>query len=104
MSASKALKTLGRPRGADLASSTFRARKDVLRGAQDTPKTLRKEIERVTPAWVGATVGAGTLKIYQELKKGKEAKAKEKKEKLEKTAKHHYEKSKKKKDRKKRGT
>ena len=67
--------------------STFRARKEVLRGVKAPEKPGYK---------TGVATGVAATLAALKVKKGKEAKAEEKKEKLEKAAKHHYEKSKKK--------
>jgi hypothetical protein len=67
--------------------STFRGRREVLRGVKAPEKPGYK---------TGVATGVAATLAALKVKKGKEAKAKEKKEKLEKSAKHHYEKSKKK--------
>ena len=97
-----------RPRGTPTKAAMM-ARKSMLRGEtmgtmggvrqqlkKPKKKTLKSELERVKPAYIGAASGvAGTL-AYQKIKEGKKAKAKEAKEKLKKKTTHHYEKAKKK--------
>jgi len=73
--------------------------KEPSRLKQTKKKTLKSELERVKPAWMGAAAGvAGTL-AYQELRKGKKSEAKTTK-KLKKSIEKHKEKDKKKKEKK----
>ena len=82
--------------------STFRARREVLRGVK-APEKIKIEKPGYYTGVAQGAIGTAAAFVLQK-DKSKKAEAKEKKEKLEKTAKHHYEKSKKKKDHKKRGT
>ena len=94
------LKTTPRYRTDPKTGERFLNRRAALAGIKK--KTLKSEIERVKPTYIGIGTGvAGTL-AYQELKKGmKRAETKEKKEKkdkLQKSVKKHRQKDKKKKE------